>query len=208
MQVLLTWECTIAHAIPWDTFFPWIKKDTDKARFVAAISKASIEHEYKLNRTGWIACDPLAVAVAIRPELIEEAQVQSFASLCAAHDVICMYKCWCCHSARAQTCTEVACLAWESVCVGTSFQCLPWHANGLQDNLATLLAMREMLSCPERAERLLLQELYCAVELHGSLTRGMSTFDWNKTLKHKPNVALVQKVNLHGFNAMMDASTD
>ncbi len=82
-QVLLTWECTIAHAIPWDTFFPWIKKDTDKARFVAAISKASIEHEYKLNRTGWIACDPLAVAVAIRPELIEEAQVQSFAFLCA-----------------------------------------------------------------------------------------------------------------------------
>ena len=84
MQVLLTWECTIAHAIPWDTFFPWIKKDTDKARFVAAISKASIEHEYKLNRTGWIACDPLAVAVAIRPELIEEAQVQPFAFLCAA----------------------------------------------------------------------------------------------------------------------------
>ena len=76
MQVLLTWECTIAHAVPWDTFFPWIQKDTDKARFVAAISKASIEHEYKLNRTGWIACDPLAVAVAIRPELIEKAQVQ------------------------------------------------------------------------------------------------------------------------------------
>lgn len=53
-----------------------------------------------------------------------------------------------------------------------------------------------------------LQELYCAVELHGSLTRGMSTFDWNKTLERKPNVALVQKVNLRGFNAMMDASTD
>ena len=74
--------------------------------------------------TGWIACDPLAVAVAIRPELIEEAE-----------------------------------------------------------------------------------ELYCAVELHGSLTRGMSTFDWNKTLGREPNVALVRKVNLEGFNAMMDAST-
>ena len=115
-QVLLTWECTIAHAIPWDTFFPWIKKDTDKARFVAAISKASIEHEYKLNRTGWIACDPLAVAVAIRPELIEEAQVQSFAFLCAtlASLFICMRNCWCCHPAEAQSCTVLACLAWEN----------------------------------------------------------------------------------------------
>lgn len=80
MQVLITWECTIAHAIPWDTFFPWIQKDTDKARFVSAISKASIEHEHKLQRTGWIACDPLAVAVAIRPELIEEAEVFCCAS--------------------------------------------------------------------------------------------------------------------------------
>ena len=53
-----------------------------------------------------------------------------------------------------------------------------------------------------------LQELYCAVELHGSLTRGMSTFDWNKTLEHAPNVSLAKRVNLEGFNAMMDASTD
>ena len=53
-----------------------------------------------------------------------------------------------------------------------------------------------------------MQEHYCAVELHGSLTRGMSTFDWNKTLERAPNVALVRRVNLEGFNAMMDASTD
>ena len=65
----------MAHAVPWDTFFPWIQKDTVKSRFVSGISKASIEHEHKLRRTGWIACDPLAVAVAIRPELIEEVQV-------------------------------------------------------------------------------------------------------------------------------------
>lgn len=75
LQVLISWECTMAHAIPWATFFPWIQKDTVKARFVSGISKASIEHEHKLRRTGWIACDPLAVAVAIRPELIEEVQV-------------------------------------------------------------------------------------------------------------------------------------
>jgi inosine-uridine nucleoside N-ribohydrolase len=50
--------------------------------------------------------------------------------------------------------------------------------------------------------------LYCAVELHGSLTRGMSTFDWNRALSREPNVSLVTKVNLAGFNAMMDASTD
>jgi len=53
-----------------------------------------------------------------------------------------------------------------------------------------------------------MQDLYCAVELHGSLTRGMSTFDWNKTLERPPNVALVKRVNLAEFNAMMDSSTD
>lgn len=85
----------------------------------------TVEVAVQRGLTGWIACDPLAVAVAIRPELIEEAE-----------------------------------------------------------------------------------ELYCAVELHGTLTRGMSTFDWNKTLGREPNVSLVKKVNLEGFNALMDASTD
>ena len=56
--------------------------------------------------------------------------------------------------------------------------------------------------------RVRLQELYCAVELHGTLTRGMSTFDWNQTLERSPNVSLVKRINLEGFNAMMDASTD
>lgn len=50
---------------------------------MAAISKASIEHEHKLQRTGWIACDPLAVAVAIRPELIEEVEVCCLPHACA-----------------------------------------------------------------------------------------------------------------------------
>ena len=62
--------------------------------------------------------------------------------------------------------------------------------------------------CPCIHDSVYLQELYCAVELHGSLTRGMSTFDWNKTLERAPNVSLVKRVNLEGFNAMMDASTD
>ena len=37
-QVLLTWECTIAHAVPWETFDPWLAKATPAARFIAAIS--------------------------------------------------------------------------------------------------------------------------------------------------------------------------
>ena len=52
------------------------------------------------------------------------------------------------------------------------------------------------------------EQLYCAVELHGGLTRGMSTFDWNGTLERKPNVALVRRIDMEGFGAMMDASTD
>ena len=46
------------------------------------------------------------------------------------------------------------------------------------------------------------------MELHGELTRGMSTFDWNGTLGHKPNVALVRRIDMEGFGSMMDASTD
>ena len=51
-------------------------------------------------------------------------------------------------------------------------------------------------------------EVYCAVELHGKLTRGMSTFDWNHTLGLPPNVALVRRLDMARFHAMMDASTD
>lgn len=60
--------------------------------------------------------------------------------------------------------------------------------------------------CPELV--LEAEEVYCGVELHGKLTRGMSTFDWNRTLGLAPNVALVRRFDMPAFNAMMDASTD
>ena len=68
--------------------------------------------------------------------------------------------------------------------------------------------MQSLFSASDAQDGVGAQELYCAVELHGSLTRGMSTFDWNQTLERSPNVSLVKRINLEGFNAMMDASTD
>lgn len=54
LQVLLSWEGTIAHAIPWETFNPWIQKNTARSRFIAAISAASIAYEHKACTTNLI----------------------------------------------------------------------------------------------------------------------------------------------------------
>ena len=48
-QVLVSWECTIAHAVPWPVFDPWIAKDTPVSRFMAAICASSIAYEHKVS---------------------------------------------------------------------------------------------------------------------------------------------------------------
>lgn len=70
--MLISWECTIAHAVPWATFEPWLAKEGEVARFLAAISAASVAYEKERGKVaGWLACDLLAVAAAIRPHLIQ-----------------------------------------------------------------------------------------------------------------------------------------
>lgn len=61
LQVLISWECTIAHAIPWKTFNLWMQKDTDKSKFIAAISAASIAYEHKVRSVSAIP-EPASVS--------------------------------------------------------------------------------------------------------------------------------------------------
>jgi hypothetical protein len=58
MQVLVSWECTIAHAVPWAVFNPWIAKDTPVSRFMAAITAASVAYEHKVQRPLLLLCLP------------------------------------------------------------------------------------------------------------------------------------------------------
>ena len=47
------------------------------------------------------------------------------------------------------------------------------------------------------------QQLYCDVELHGTLTKAQSVFDWHGTWGRMPNVHLVQKIKLQAFQQLM-----
>ena len=66
VTTLVTWECTIAHAVPWDYVKIWEALTTPKGSFMTAVMANSLA--YERGRTpmpaGWIACDPLAVALA------------------------------------------------------------------------------------------------------------------------------------------------
>ncbi len=74
VTTLVTWECTIAHAVPWDYVNIWEALTTPKGSFMTAVMAKSLA--YERGRTpmpaGWIACDPLAVALAAEDTLSEE----------------------------------------------------------------------------------------------------------------------------------------
>lgn len=64
---MVTWECTVNHAVPWATVDAWDQMTTPIAQFITAISKKSLDYERARipKPEGWIACDPLAVAIAV-----------------------------------------------------------------------------------------------------------------------------------------------
>ena len=72
--ILVTWECTIAHAVPWDYVKIWEALTTPKGSFMTSVMANSLA--YERGRTpmpaGWIACDPLAVALAAEDGLETE----------------------------------------------------------------------------------------------------------------------------------------
>mmetsp|Transcript_17422 Transcript_17422/g.37632 ORF Transcript_17422/g.37632 Transcript_17422/m.37632 type:complete len:358 (+) Transcript_17422:73-1146(+) len=72
-SVIVSWECTEKHYVPWEVADAWFGLDTPKARFLAGINAKSYEKMKSPKRAapGWVTCDPVAVAVAVQPGLIK-----------------------------------------------------------------------------------------------------------------------------------------
>ena len=101
----------------------WIQTDTDKGRFLKAISKGTVHRQRNVRRRkGFRSCDLTAVAMAIYPSLILET------------------------------------------------------AN-----------------------------VYATVEVKGQFTQGMMVVDWNGILGHKPNVAVVRRMDTEKARVLYDA---
>eukprot|EP00899_Mesostigma_viride_P023013 jgi/Mesvir1/3897/Mv19843-RA.1 len=66
---LVSWDCAVEHAVPWEWYTKWVAKDTAKARFMQAVSLKSVEECKKMD-IAWAPCDTLAAAIALQPALI------------------------------------------------------------------------------------------------------------------------------------------
>jgi purine nucleosidase len=62
------------HSIQWSLVERWGRRDTAKARFVAATMEKTMLAEKDRKATGWLACDPLAVALAVTDGLLTSSQ--------------------------------------------------------------------------------------------------------------------------------------
>ena len=73
LTTLVTWECTIRHAVPWAALEGWFALHTSKSAFMAATMEKSLAYERAKTPqpAGWIACDPLIVALAAEDSMRE-----------------------------------------------------------------------------------------------------------------------------------------
>lgn len=69
---LVDWEAVIRHAVPHDRIDSWLRADTPRARFYEAISRATRARADERRGGRWPLADPLAMAVALRPDGIRE----------------------------------------------------------------------------------------------------------------------------------------
>lgn len=70
---MLSWETTLAHGIPWQKFKALCAIDTVKGRFFDAISRQTAQRLQRIyKRPAYLMPDPLAMAVALQPSLIQE----------------------------------------------------------------------------------------------------------------------------------------
>lgn len=70
---MLSWETTLAHGFPWDQFNELCAIDTVHGRFFRAISQETAERlQTTYGRPAYLLPDPLAMAIALRPDLIRQ----------------------------------------------------------------------------------------------------------------------------------------
>ncbi len=68
---MLSWETTLAHGFAWDKFNALCQLDTVHGRFFRAISRATAQRLREVYaRPAYLLPDPLAMAIALRPQLI------------------------------------------------------------------------------------------------------------------------------------------
>lgn len=68
---LVDWEVIVAHPVPGDVLDAWLTMDTPLGRFFRDISARLMRlMERTLGRRTFLAADPLAMAVALAPELV------------------------------------------------------------------------------------------------------------------------------------------
>lgn len=70
---MLSWETTLQHGFAWDTFNALCQIDTVNGRFFRAISQETAERlQTTFARPAYLLPDPLAMAIALRPQLIRQ----------------------------------------------------------------------------------------------------------------------------------------
>ncbi|KAI3430533.1 hypothetical protein D9Q98_005126 [Chlorella vulgaris] len=73
--LLVTWDCTIKHALEWSWVDAWLSKPGAKATFMRDVMAKSMAYEQQREPgVGWIACDPLAVALAVCDDALLESE--------------------------------------------------------------------------------------------------------------------------------------
>jgi purine nucleosidase len=70
---MISWEATIAHGMPIDDFTALFEYDNKRSKFLKSITKHTIKFLREvLNREMSFAADPLAMAVLMEPDIVEE----------------------------------------------------------------------------------------------------------------------------------------
>lgn len=67
---LVDWEATVRHGIAFERMQAWLAADNPRARFYAAISRKTQAWARSRGRTKALVADALAMAVALRPEIV------------------------------------------------------------------------------------------------------------------------------------------
>ncbi|XP_006811419.1 nucleoside hydrolase-like, partial [Saccoglossus kowalevskii] len=75
-----SWELTLHHPLDWEWYKQWQETKTQKGEFMKSICECGMKYymsergkDETLNQ-GWVACDPVAMAVAIDKKIITEMQ--------------------------------------------------------------------------------------------------------------------------------------
>ena len=80
---LVTWDTVQQQGMPWSEYQGWLNDHKSPvARFLEAVGRKAYDPE---SESEWLVCDPMAVAVAIRPDIVESSQVIKIAAVCASN---------------------------------------------------------------------------------------------------------------------------